>query len=1227
VQDDKYGLEPATTDDKYGLEPAGTATATAEQEPPSDEEIEKAYGKDVTPKIRTALKTGVAKMQPPTNFEKENARPFMGNFGLKDEGEPLSGWDVVAPHPRVLKEAAKGAWDLAKGTAGAAYDLGLGEVNPDTGNIEGHGLGGLIGMNQAGEVKPLERAGALTRKFITDPAVAELDKGNEEGGVAGAGHKLAAAVPLLGPWAASLGERAGSGDVAGAGAEGLGQIAAGAAAEKLPNVKDVAKKVVTGTPITEAGKLEAAKQQALAVKKPSMSEHEYIQSVNDALPELQRIAQDNKGQIKTPRDAVGAINKRIGQLEQPIANHLENDPIASTAVVHPDEYQDQISDAIDHALSRSGEKLTPEEKLKAKQAVMDYIGEGDKTLKATEDHRQRLNQDSEAYFSSKPADRRMMNSSDATAIAQRAAADKIRDIQYGDRAGTTPGKFAENGINAVDVNGQQVPIREVRKTVGRLIDIRDHFEDAVVKAELTGDWKPFENVFKGPSLAAGGAGVLAGAAAGGPFGALLGMLGGEGLKIWGDYLRSKNPNLNVQKMFRNLEATGKPNTIDVTRRTPNATAQPYGPQPLAFSQPIGPELPAAVKGPPFEVQGGPGGTVGAPQQTPQGNWQPQVGALPPISFEPPAPKVEPIRPDTAWKLGNIGVSDLPPAGRQLPAPVPEANQLPMPGAAELAHPEMFPKSPMTVEAVPHAPRRSPESGKMMKTLFKGEGKGKVIGQTAEGGPIREGTLGRIGGEPEVRPELGKLGRIETTTAEKLKEGDTFVDEKGDPRRITEITEDGTIKTADHTMRDYKDGEIKHLGEINSPKAQLARGGIFHPPGEAVEGVGGKAEKKAEAETAKPPEGTHYSEIDDSEDGPGWKQFYVLNQKGLPKAHMIISPEGDALAVRLVRTMEGSEGQGFGTAAYNRAIEYAKEHGFKRLISDPEGGTAEGAASIWRKLGAEEAGKKGKPSFSLDLGENANKELAPGQSTYDKYYNKETDQWAPERQAIHDKVAADAVKGKTYAKDRPPEAIITVGGTAAGKTTLTREIMGEDPHRVNIDSDANKLHVPEYKGLQKSNPKKAAALVHDESKAISKRVIQEAVKNGLDFVYDTSTGGGGEGLFQKLKDLGYKVKLVYADIPTEEAVSRANKRAKESSDPINRGRFVPEDVVRKKHVEAARAFRTFIDSPHVDEIRAFDTTTRKPKEFFRRDHEGEKVLDEEAMNRIKEKANERIHARK
>ena len=72
--------------------------------PPTDQEIEAAYGKDVSPKIRAAVKSGVAPMRKPTQFEQE--RPpeeqtqtgaILGTLGRQIKGVAGSS---VAPYTK-----------------------------------------------------------------------------------------------------------------------------------------------------------------------------------------------------------------------------------------------------------------------------------------------------------------------------------------------------------------------------------------------------------------------------------------------------------------------------------------------------------------------------------------------------------------------------------------------------------------------------------------------------------------------------------------------------------------------------------------------------------------------------------------------------------------------------------------------------------------------------------------------------------------------------------------------------------------------------------------------------------------------------------------------------------------------------------------------------------------------------------------------------------------------
>lgn len=81
-----------------------------------------------------------------------------------------------------------------------------------------------------------------------------------------------------------------------------------------------------------------------------------------------------------------------------------------------------------------------------------------------------------------------------------------------------------------------------------------------------------------------------------------------------------------------------------------------------------------------------------------------------------------------------------------------------------------------------------------------------------------------GVKPEQIVESAKQ-TVQTVPVEQLREGDTFVDSTGEPRRIVEITPSGKIRTADGSALTFN-GAIQIRGELNSLRAQLARGGKF-----------------------------------------------------------------------------------------------------------------------------------------------------------------------------------------------------------------------------------------------------------------------------------------------------------------------------------------------------------------------------------------------------------------
>ncbi len=167
-----------------------------------------------TEHLRSAVSSGVAKMQPPTKFEEANKMPEWGGFTPSNLASNL--W--------------RGGKEVVGATGQMAKDLLFSKGKDEQGQ-EQYGLGGLVGMSAKGGWDPSNRISTLASKYIGEPATAEVAKAKEElakGHTLGAiGHAGAAALPILGPNAADLGEQIGAGDIGGGLARAGGQLAGG----------------------------------------------------------------------------------------------------------------------------------------------------------------------------------------------------------------------------------------------------------------------------------------------------------------------------------------------------------------------------------------------------------------------------------------------------------------------------------------------------------------------------------------------------------------------------------------------------------------------------------------------------------------------------------------------------------------------------------------------------------------------------------------------------------------------------------------------------------------------------------------------------------------------------------------------------------------------------------------------------------------------------------------
>lgn len=174
--------------------------------------------------------------------------------------------------------------------------------------------------------------------------------------------------------------------------------------------------------------------------------------------------------------------------------------------------------------------------------------------------------------------------------------------------------------------------------------------------------------------------------------------------------------------------------------------------------------------------------------------------------------------------------------------------------------------------------------------------------------------------------------------------------------------------------------------------------------------------------------------------------------------------------------------------------------------------------------------------------------------------------------VHDPIVAAALKGDNI----PPAgshkvAIMTMGGPASGKGTVLGALGATSSekggHYVLVDPDEVKGQIPEYRiavpkdsGSKTPTYKRAAAMVHEESSYIAKRVKKEAIEQGRNVIID-GTGTAADkyiAQIQQLRAAGYDVQIHFPQLDATEGLSRAKARANGS------GRYVPDDFIRRSY---------------------------------------------------------------
>ena len=236
----------------------------------------------------------------------------------------------------------------------------------------------------------------------------------------------------------------------------------------------------------------------------------------------------------------------------------------------------------------------------------------------------------------------------------------------------------------------------------------------------------------------------------------------------------------------------------------------------------------------------------------------------------------------------------------------------------------------------------------------------------------------------------------------------------------------------------------------------------------------------------------------------------------------------------------------------------------------------------------------------------------------------------ERAQLHDEIVEYEMAGKVR---RPssgkPVFVFMGGGPASGKTTMLKEgsisvptrdakgavkVGADAVHAIEIAADEYKGFIPEYEALRKGRGseemrKKAAGFAHEESSMIAKAIQRRAMDLGVDIVLDglgDSDKGALMGKVQRAKSAGYQVRGLYATIPTELAVERADARGKpqgvqttvsEGFTITGEGRYVSPLVIRAAHAKVSAVLPSVIAEGVFDDVTVVDT--RKPAKVIYR----------------------------
>lgn len=174
----------------------------------------------------------------------------------------------------------------------------------------------------------------------------------------------------------------------------------------------------------------------------------------------------------------------------------------------------------------------------------------------------------------------------------------------------------------------------------------------------------------------------------------------------------------------------------------------------------------------------------------------------------------------------------------------------------------------------------------------------------------------------------------------------------------------------------------------------------------------------------------------------------------------------------------------------------------------------------------------------------------------------------ERLFLHEQIIAKFKDNKPCITTDQPIAILTGGAPGSGKSSFLKRFAPwiSAGNMYHIDADEVRAMLPEYKGWN-------AASTHQETKDIVNVLLSE-IGNPCnhDLIYDGTMNKAAnyKPLINTLRKLGYRVFVIYIEVPKEVSIERAMGRYQ------RKGRYVPLSVIEEVYERGLDAFNEVIN---------------------------------------------------